>query len=458
MTNIIFDTDSYKLSHFKQYPPNTTALRAYFEARTDGEDIRFFGLQYVLKTTLMHQVTEEDVLEAADMAAYHGLPFPYEGWMRVVTEHDGHVPVRIKAVPEGTVVPSNNVLFTVESTDPELYWLVTWIETVLSRVWFPTTVCTRSYDVHKFIYDMLEKTADAPDEEIGFKLHDFGSRGVSSGESAGIGGLAHLVNFLGTDTIQALVYGQKYYGCDMAGFSIPAAEHSTITSWGRDGELDAFRNMLAQFGKPGALVAVVSDSWDIYNAVENLWGEELRQEVIDSGAIVVVRPDSGDPLTQVLTALENLGSKFGTTTNTKGYKVLNHVRVIQGDGVSPDAIKTILTVMEDEGWSASNVAFGMGGELLQKINRDTHKFAYKVCEAKVDGEWRPVYKQPVTSPMKHSKRGNLDLVLTSTGYETVDRSADGWAGMPHLQSQLVTVYENGKLLVDYDLEQIRKRA
>lgn len=458
MTNIIFDTDSYKLSHYLQYPPNTTALRAYFEARTQDEAIRFFGLQYILKSTLTKQITIDDVEEAYALATEHGLPFPYDGWVRVVEVHDGYLPIRIKAVPEGTVVPSGNVLFTVESTDPELYWLVTWVETVLSRVWYPTTVATRSYDLRQYIYKMLEETADDADAEIGFKLHDFGARGVSSGESAGIGGLAHLVNFLGTDTIQALVYGRKYYGCDMAGYSIPAAEHSTITSWGRDGELDAFRNMLAQFGKPNALVAVVSDSWDIYNAVENLWGEQLRQEVIDSGAIVVIRPDSGDPLQQVLTALETLGEKFGTTTNSKGYEVLNNVRVIQGDGVNPLAIKTILETMQAQGWSASNVAFGMGGELLQKINRDTHKFAYKVCEAQVDGEWRPVYKQPVTSGMKKSKAGRLDLVLTSTGYRTVDRNAGGWDGLPHLQSQLVTVFENGELLVDDTLDVIRKRA
>ncbi|MGH0054543.1 MAG: nicotinate phosphoribosyltransferase, partial [Sphaerochaetaceae bacterium] len=398
MTNIILDTDSYKFSHFKQYPPNTTALRAYFEARTEGEDIRFFGLQYILKTHLTKQVTMEDVEEANELAAAHGVPFPYEGWKRVVEEHNGYLPVRIKAVPEGTVVTSGNVLFTVESTDPELFWLTTWIETVWSRVWYPTTVATRSYDLYKFINKKLEETADDPEAEIGFKLHDFGSRGASSAETAGIGGLSHLVNFVGTDTVAALVTARKYYGSDIAGFSIPAAEHSTITSWGREGEVDAFRNMLTQFAKPGALLAVVSDSWDIYNAVENLWGEELRQEVIDSGAIVVVRPDSGDPLEQVVKALKGLEEKFGTTMNSKGFKVLNNVRVIQGDGVNPDTIKYILNHITMRGWSASNIAFGMGAELLQKVNRDTHKFAYKVCEAEVDGEWRPVFKQPVTSP------------------------------------------------------------
>lgn len=458
MTNIILDTDSYKFSHFKQYPPNTTALRAYFEARSDNEDIRFFGLQYILKTHLTKQVTLEDVEQAKELADAHGVPFPYEGWRRVVEVHDGYIPVRIRAVPEGTVVPSGNVLFTVESTDPELYWVTTWIETVLSRVWYPTTVATRSYHVYKFIYDMLEETADDADAEIGFKLHDFGSRGASSAESAGIGGLAHLVNFLGTDTVQALVFGQKYYGCDMAGFSIPAAEHSTITAWGRDGELDAFRNMLTQFGQPGALVAVVSDSWDIYNAVENLWGEQLRQEVIDSGAIVVVRPDSGVPVLQVMSALRTLGDKFGYTINTKGYKVLNNVRVIQGDGVSPQAIEEILTTMQANGWSASNVAFGMGAELLQKVNRDTHKFAYKVCEAEVDGEWRPVYKQPVTSSIKVSKAGRLDLVRNGDKWLTVDRNAGNWDAAPHLPSELVTVFENGQLLVDDTLDQIRKRG
>lgn len=455
-SNIILDTDSYKTSHFLQYPADTTALRAYFEARTDGEEIRFFGLQYILKKVFETEITMDMVEEAKEVVEAHGLPFPYEGWKRVVEVHNGKLPLHIRAVPEGTVVPSNNVLFMVESTDPELPWLVTWMETVLVRVWYPTTVATRSYDLRKFMQAALEQTSDNPEEELPFKLHDFGSRGVSSSETAGIGGMGHLINFLGTDTIEALMYARRYYGADMAGFSIPASEHSTMTTWGDDGEVDAMRNMIEQFGG-GDIFACVSDSYDIYNAVENIWGDQLKQEVIDMPAMLVVRPDSGDPFDMVMYCVETLGEKFGYTTNSKGYKVLNNVRVIQGDGVDPIDIKRIISGLIDRGWAMDNIAFGMGGGLLQRMNRDTHKFAYKVCEAKIDGEWVPVYKEPVGQADKVSKAGNLDLVKERVPegeqpYRTINRRTDD-RGLP---SELVTVYHDGFLTTDWTWDQVTK--
>ena len=246
----ILDVDSYKLSHYLQYPEGTTGLRAYFEARTNGEPIKFFGLQYIIKQSLMTTVTKEMVDEANSLAQEHGLPFPYEGWMRVVNVHKGKIPLRIEAVQEGTVVPSGNVLFTVINTDLELPWMTTWFETVLSRVWYPTTVATRSYQMKKFFQEQINLTSDDPDQ-LPFKLHDFGSRGVSSAESAGIGGAAHLLNFAGTDTIAGLMTVREFYNFEgMPGFSIPASEHSTMTSWGRDAEVDAMLNMVEQFGKP----------------------------------------------------------------------------------------------------------------------------------------------------------------------------------------------------------------
>lgn len=456
MHDVLTDVDSYKLSHFKQYPPGTEGLRAYFEARTVDEEIVFFGLQYIIDQLLQTPVTETDVLYANNLAKQHGCPFPLEGWMRVVREHDGLLPLRIRAAPEGTVVPSGNALFTVESTDPALFWLVTWVETALSRVWYSSTVATRSRDLRKFMQQALEESSDAPAEELPFKLHDFGSRGVSSAESAVIGGMAHLVSFMGTDTFSALAAAMVHYHCEVPGFSIPASEHSTITSWGRDGEVDAYRNMLQQFGEPGAIVACVSDSYDIFNAVENLWGYELRQEVIDSGATLVVRPDSGDPQQMVLYCLAALGDAFGYSRNSKGYKVLNNVRVIQGDGVNPHDIRNIIGALMEDGWSLDNVAFGMGGGLLQRMDRDTHKFAFKVCEALIDGEWVPVSKSPVGSHSKRSKAGKLELMRDDDGvYHTVDTSAD-----TPVTGDLVfnDVYVNGTVTYRNNFDEVRARA
>lgn len=303
----------------------------------------------------------------------------------------------------------------------------------------------------------MKETSDDADAEIDFKVHDFGSRGVSSKETAAIGGAAHLVNFLGTDTMASLILHRDFYRSEMAGFSIPAAEHSTMTAWGRENEILAYRNMLQHFAKPGAILAVVSDSWNIYEAVEKIWGEQLRQEVIDSEATVVIRPDSGDPEKVVSRIMNILASKFGTTLNSKGYKVLKNVRVIQGDGVNEQSIHQILQRLKNEGFSASNIAFGIGGSLLQKINRDTLKFAYKTSAIVVDGKLRDVYKEPITDSGKNSKKGRLDLVSDEAGeYKTV-RLPDVET-LSANNTKLRTVYENGELLIDDNLAEIRKRA
>ncbi len=454
--NIILDTDSYKSSHFLQYPKGTTRLFSYLESRGGKyPQTRFFGLQYILDRYLTTRVTAEMVEEARALIEAHGEPFPYDGWMRVVNVHGGRLPLHIRAVPEGTLVPIHNVLLSCTNTDPELPWLVGWFETMLMRVWYPTTVATQSWHIREIIRAALEKTSDRPAEELPFKLHDFGSRGVSSRESAGIGGLAHLINFQGSDTLEALRVARNHYGADIAAFSIPAAEHSTITSWGKAHEVDAYRNMITQFSRPGSIYAVVSDSYDLKNAINTLWGEELKAEVIASGGTLVVRPDSGEPPAMVRLAVNALAAKYGTTTNSKGYKVLNHVRVIQGDGIDEETIRQILGNLDVDGYSAENVSFGMGGALLQKVDRDTQRFAYKASAGQIDGAYRGIYKDPVTDPGKRSKDGVLDLVqeggrMVTKAYRTFDTDFPG--------SLMRTVYRDGELLVRDTLDTIRGRG
>lgn len=457
--NRIIDTDSYKASHFLQYPPNTTRAFFYLESRgsdRDWNETVFFGLQYLLKNYFLAPFTQAMVEEAREVITAHGLTFNYDGWTNLIEKHNGKLPLRIRAVPEGSIVPLHNVLMTVETTDDEFAWLGSWFETQLMRVWYAVTVCSQSFQIKKDVYRFLRETADDADAEIAYKVHDFGSRGVSSQETAAVGGAAHLVNFLGSDTMSALLLHRRFYNCGMAGFSIPAAEHSTITSWGRDNEIEAYRNMLKQFAKPGKTVAAVSDSWDIYNAVERIWGEQLKQAVVDSGATIVIRPDSGEPIEVVSKVAHILGEKFGTTINSKGYKVLKNVRIIQGDGVNQNSIKAILQRLKDEGFSASNIAFGIGGSLLQKIDRDTLRFAYKCSAIVVDGAWRDVYKQPITDRGKNSKKGRLDLIFRNGNYETVKLEADDQIAAEH--SAMRVVYENGELLIDENLDEIRRRA
>jgi nicotinamide phosphoribosyltransferase len=459
--NLILNTDSYKVSMFKQYPAGTTGVYSYIESRGGRYDRTvFFGLQAFIKEYLLSPISQADIDIADEILTAHGEPFNRAGWQYILDKHRGYLPVVIRAVPEGTVVPVRNVLATIENTDPECFWLTTWLETALLRaVWYGTTVATQSYTIKQVILDFLERTGDP--STIDFKLHDFGARGVSSLESAGIGSAAHLVNFMGTDTISGVLFAREYYNAGIAGFSIPAAEHSTITSWGRDGEVDAYRNMLNNFASPGSILAVVSDSYDIYNAVENLWGGELRQQVIDSGATVVIRPDSGDPVEVNRKLIEILGSKFGYTTNSKGFKVLNNVRLIQGDGINELTVRTILGAFMAMGWSADNIAFGMGGALLQIVDRDTQRFAMKASSAEINGKWIDVQKDPITDAGKKSKAGRVTLWTNSGGeFASSVAAPTGWTdkGIGEWTEALVPVFWNGNLHKDYTFDEVRANA
>lgn len=456
--NPLLHTDSYKTSHAQQYPPGTTKLFSYIESRGGVFDRTvFFGLQATIADYVDVTITKEHVEQAADLYQRHGVPFPKADWSYLVAEKGGRLPLKIRAVPEGSVVPTHNALVTIESTDDRLPWVVSWLETALMRgVWYGTTVATKSWHAKKAILDALRKSSDDAAGQIPFKLHDFGARGAASGDAAALGGAAHLVNFLGTDTVEALALCADLYGEPMAGFSIPAAEHSTITSWGRDREVDAYANMLKQFAKPGAIVACVSDSYDLWNAVDVLWGQQLRQAVIDSGATVVIRPDSGVPQEIVPEVLKRLDAKFGHTVNGKGFRVLKNVRVIQGDGITGvDAIERILKVVLEAGYSADNLAFGMGGGLLQKHDRDTQKFAQKCSAALINGQWVDVYKDPITDPGKTSKKGRLDLVRVDGQYQTVQIGA---APAPRWDSVMHTVFDEGQVTQRDTLAAIRERA
>jgi nicotinamide phosphoribosyltransferase len=456
--NMILNTDSYKYSHYAQYPPETAAISAYIESRPGGrhDQVLFFGLQMFLKEYLTRRITMADVDEADELVTAHGLPFNRAGWETLVTRHNGSFPLLIEALPEGMIVPVGTPLVQLRNTDPDFFWLPTFIETALLRaVWYPATVATVSYNVRQIITAALEKSCDDYTDVLPFRLHDFGARGATSFEQAGLGGVAHLVNFMGTDTVAGLVYARKYYDEPMAGFSIPAAEHSTMTSWGEERETEAYDNMIEAFGGEGKMVAVVSDSYDLYRAVSEIWGKELRDKVESMGGTLVVRPDSGDPTVVPVDTVEMLGGIFGYTLNAKGFKVLNSaVRVIQGDGVTPATIGIILDRLMERGWSAENIAFGMGAGLLQKVNRDTLRFAMK-ANARLDthGNWTGVNKDPKTDPGKASKRFRQAVVLQDGQPVGVPLKDIG-----DRQNLMQPVWQDGNLLQDWKFSQIRQRA
>ncbi len=450
--NQLFLTDSYKTTQWPQYPPDTEKIYSYFESR-GGEfpTTVFFGLQYVLDRFKGQVVTGPRIDEAAKFWKAHVGHFNRAGWEHILDRHDGYLPVEIKAVPEGTEVPTGNILMSIENTDPACYWLTNWLETVLVQTWYPATICTQSLYMKRNLLEALKRSGDP--SLIDFKLHDFGFRGVSCCEQAGIGGMAHLVNFKGTDTTPGILFAQQYYNADMCGFSIPASEHSTMCSWGRDKENEAMANMLAQF--PTGLVACVSDSYDIFNACEKIWGTELKDKILARDGCLVIRPDSGDPCEVLPRVLQILARAFGGEMNGKGFYVLNpKVRVIQGDGIDRKSMGKILTHLLSLGWSADNIAFGSGGGLLQAVNRDTCKFAFKCSAKQTSGEWIDVYKDPVTDEGKKSKRGKLHLFKHEGRYVT-------WGGLSnkrHWADQLQTVFKNGQFVRRYTFDEVKKNA
>lgn len=453
MVNVILATDSYKLTHWGQYPPGTEGVYSYFESR-DGAAFPytvFFGLQSILASLVGRVVTLSDIDEAEVLALAHfGRPlFNRDGWEHVYREHDGRLPLKIKAVPEGSVIPTGNVLMTVENTDPRCFWLTNAVESLLTHVWYPSTVATLSRTTKEAIRGHLTATADSV-EGLPFMLHDFGYRGATSHESAAIGGAGHLVNFQGTDTLPAMLLARDDYGAalDTLAFSVPATEHSVMTSLGREGEYAVVGRLLNDY--PSGILSVVADSYNIYDFTHNV-ADLWRERILARDGVFVVRPDSvtsAHPYPSDLVAwiLHTLWMGYQGTTNSKGFKVLDpHVRVLWGDGLDQHAIKGILARAQLEGFSAENLVFGMGGGLLQKVNRDTQRFAFKSSAQKRDGVWYDVWKDPVDSS-KRSKRGRLSL---TRDYQTVPEQDD---------DVLRIVFEDGRLVNPITFDEVRRNA
>ena len=455
--NFTLLTDSYKVSHSQMYPKGTEIVYSYFESREGAkwDKTVFFGLQSIIKKYLVGEVfTAKDITDGQKIIEAHLGPVAateyFRKWARLLQKHGGYLPVRIKAVAEGTVVDVSNILMSVENTDPEFPWLTNHLETLLTHVWYPSTVATKSWAVKQIIKKYLNETCDSGEKfpGINFMLHDFGMRGVSSMEAAGIGGLGHLVNFLGTDTLAAIEEAIKYYGAhpEEVAFSVPATEHSVMTSLGRDGECEIIGKLLDTY--PTGILSIVSDSYDIYNCISEYYGKVWKDKILARDGKLVVRPDSGDPIETTVQCLRLLDQAFGSTVNKKGYKILHpKIGLLWGDGIDIEGIEAILVAMAKEGWSAENIVFGMGGGLLQKLNRDTQRFAFKCSAQKRNGEWFNVYKEP-RDTTKTSKRGKLTLIKDNGKFKTVTDFTGG--------VYLNTVFENGVMVKDWTLKEIRE--
>lgn len=433
MNNIIIETDSYKFgSHWNMYPKGTTNVFSYFECRKGSKYDKslFFGLQYILKRHLAGKVvTREKIERAAALSKAHfgnDTAFNRAGWEYILEQFNGRLPVVIKSVDEGTVVPVSNALITIEATDPNCAWLVNYLETILSRIWYPTVVATLSYHTKLKIKEYLEATG-ASTAGLNFMLHDFGYRGVSSEESACLGGAAHLVNFLGTDTMGAMELAMEFYDAPIDGlaYSVPASEHSVMTALGKDGEEKVVESLLDKY--PTGILSVVADSYNIYNFVSNFVCDKFKDRILAREGLFVIRPDSVTPThptpeAEMVWIVDELYKKLGGSVNAAGYKTVNpKVRVLWGDGIDYEGIEKILAALKEAGYAADNIAcFGMGGALLQRgINRDTMRCAFKSSAQERDGIWHDISKNPLDQSKK-SKAGRLKLVKDENGeYQTV---------------------------------------
>jgi nicotinamide phosphoribosyltransferase len=463
LDNPILATDSYKLGHWNQYPANTTGVYSYLEARQGSEydETVFFGLQSILKT--IPRVTYENLSEAFELARVHfgdASVFNYKGWETIIDRHGGRLPLHIKAVPEGSVVPVGNVLMAVENTDPDAFWLTNALESLLMHVWYPTTVATRSRSVKRMLAERLTAAGSGLDG-LQFMLHDFGYRGAAGHEAAAIAVAGHLTSFVGADTLPALLLAIRDYGADpnTLAFSVPATEHSVMTSLGRDGEAAITSRLLDNH--PGGILSVVADSYDIYEFVDRV-GTTFKDRILSRDGVFVVRPDSvtrDHPTPQLLTSalLERLWSYYGGTQTPKGFRVLDpHVRLLWGDGIDEHGIEKIVNRAMLQGFSPENLVFGMGGGLLQRLNRDTCRFAFKSSAQQRDGEWHDVYKKPLDST-KASKKGRLTLIQ-NLQHNTFHTDREGvWLDNDECDA-LQTVFKDGQLVNEQTFDQIRERA
>lgn len=471
IVSIILNIDSYKASQFRQYPKGTTKVYSHIIARKSKkfENVVVFGQQAYCKWLASVRVTMDMIDEAEQLILAHGEPFNREGWEYIATECAGKLPLEIRCVPDGTVMPLGNASATVVNTDDKCAWLTSYIETgALRASWFASTVASEAYEIMSIIRDAMQQTTGST-EGCEFKLHNFGDRGCSSSETAAIAGAAHLTSFMGTDSVLGLVWAMKNYNItDVPGFSIWASEHSTMCANANAVERDDYASaekMVSELEAAVAaapdgipvLVAGVGDTYDMMRfARDYIGGDELRTRIVNSGGTFVVRPDSGDPTVMPLDVIEVLMEKFGYTVNEQGFRTLpDCIRVIQGDGINKQSIKKIIANMIDRKISMENLAFGMGGALTQGPQRDDMSWAMKACAMEIDGEWRPIFKDPITDSGKRSMGGRLSTFLTADGeYYLGDRDQD----QSNATDVMVTGFLNGDAMNESTFDEVRVRV
>jgi len=477
--------DGYKTGHYKQYPDGTeyifsnlTPRGSRFEWCTDG--VISFGLQGFISEYLINRWNETFFKQpkAKVIAAYARRMAGYLGKGAVETKHIeelhdlGYLPVRIKALPEGTRVPLQCPLFTIENTDPRFGWITNYLETVIScNTWGASTSAT----IAKQYRDNYEKFAEltgSPKEFVVWQGHDFSFRGMNCTEAAVVSGAAHLTSFCGTDTIPAIDYLETFYGADCekecVGGSVAATEHSVMCAGGKHNEIDTYKRLMLTV-YPDGIVSIVSDTWDFWNTVTVIL-PKLKDSIMGRSGKVVIRPDSGDPVLIMVGdpnapegspefkgLVQCLWEIFGGTVNAKGFRVLDsHIGAIYGDSITLDRQLAILAGLLEKGFASCNVVLGIGSFTYQYNTRDSLNFAVKSTHAVIKGDSIEIFKDPKTDSKKKSHRGLIMAIKDEKGVITPVFPVTREEEMSD-KNLFETVFLNGKLLKVQTLADIRAR-
>lgn len=484
--NPLLLTDFYKVSHPFQYPEGTTLVYSNMTARKSrmpGVDgIIFFGLQYFCIKYLQRyfddhffNVNLDDVMHKYKRRIRTSLGGDLPSYEHIEKLHKlGYLPLRIKAVKEGSFVPIRQPFLTIENTLPEFYWLTNFVETLMSAMlWQPITSATIAREYRIILEHAAESTGGSP-EFVSWQGHDFSFRGMSSLESAELSGMGHLLFFTGTDTIPAIDALERYYLADadteLIGGSVAATEHSVMCAGGNESEIDTFRRLLTIY--PTGILSVVSDTWDLWKVCTE-YLVELKELILSRDGKLVIRPDSGDPcdivcglntspkeyvmydaaLPSYKGVVEILWDIFGGTVNAAGYKVLNpKIGCIYGDGITLSRATEICARLKMKGFSSDNIVFGIGSYTYQYNTRDTFGFAVKATYVEINGVGVEIYKDPVTDDgTKKSAKGLICIDQDGSWRDCVTREEEE-------KSMMTTVFENGQMRYLASLEQIRYRA
>ena len=453
-------TDAYKITHWLQRPKNMTRFYNYGEARKGGQhnEIVFFGIDYIIKEYFTRKITKEDIEEGyRHSLSCFGFDnyFPKDIWEKV--EKLGYFPLRIKAAKEGSLIPTSNVCFTMESTEEWFAPMVSHFEDWAMWIWYSSAVATRAFNIKKNIKSAYEKSSDSM--FMDFAVTDFGYRGASFNEAACIGGAGHLLSFLGTDNLQARKLIQDYYGGTEVGSSVWATEHSVATVWGPgEGEYNYLKAQIER-SHPEAILSIVIDSYDSDNFIKNVTSRsDVKELIMNRPGRTVFRPDSGDPLSNICKYTEMLGNIYGYHINDKGYKVLNHnVGLIQGDGMTEKSIPELFNEYIKTGWSVDNIVTGSGGGLLEEgLTRDTDRWAVKVSYVEIDGKSIDIRKSPKTDMSKASKAGILKLHKSGNYYSTIESSKEQFGVDNGYADELELVFENGNVMRESNFLDMRE--